>query len=186
MHTAVREIENLLQRHQQTHQKARPAARLPSELTTRFSGWLDSRAPALIAITVTALLTLAIGLASTAFAFIPVIASADTIIAKTDPLPTLTSAEIADRGYGRLKDGFCQAAFKGLLPMIDRAEHSDFRQKAEDEPSVAAPALPSDIRSDKRRKYHGGNRIRYRTSSSLQSQTKRRPSLIERFTGVRL
>lgn len=186
MHPAVRDIEDLLQQHQQTLKKARPPAWLPSELTTRFSSWPDSSAPALIAITIAALLVLAVGLASAAFAFIPVTAAADTVIAKTDSLRVLTSDETADKGYSRLKDRFCQAAFSGLIPAADRAEQNDARQKPEDQPLVAALAQPSDARSGKPPKYDARNRQRYRAPNALQTQTKQQPSLLERFTGVRL
>lgn len=186
MHTAIREIESLLQQHKQTLQTARHPAQAPY-LMTRFSAWLDSGAPVLIAITVAALLALAVGLASAAFAFMPATTAATTIITKTDALRMLTSDEISDRGYSRLKDRFCQAAFSGLIPTADRMERSDVRQKTEDESLTAALPPPSDLRAEKRqRKYNAGNRTRYRTSSSVQDQTKRQPSLLERFTGVRL
>ena len=186
MHPAVREIESLLQQHKQTLQTARHPAQ-PPDLTTRFSAWLDSGAPALIAITVAALLALAIGLASAAFAFIPVTTAAHTIITKTDPLRTLTSDEIADKGYSRLKDRFCQAAFSGSIPTVDRIERSDVRQKTEDEPPPSVLTPSPELRTERRqRKYDTANRIRYRASSSVQDQNKRQPSLLERFTGVRL
>lgn len=185
MHLAAREIDSLLQQHQQTVQKARHPAKLPTPMT-RFSGWLDSGAPALITFTIAALLALAVGLASAALAFMPA-ATTGTVITKTDALRTLTSDEIADRGYSRLKDRFCQAAFSGLAPIADRVERSDFRQKPEDDSPPTALAPASDVRTEKRpRKYDTANRMRYRTSGSAQDQAKRQPSLLERFTGVRL
>lgn len=176
MRDAIRDIESLLHQHKRTLRTAQHP-QLPSNITARLSTWLDSGAPALIAVTIAALVALAVGLASAAFAFMPTTTVPETVITKTDPLRTRTPAEIADKGYSQLKDKSCQVAFGSLSSTADRVERLDVRLKAEGETPTAALASPSDTRAGKRQRKHEARDRRYRTSSSGQ-ESKRQPSLL--------